>query len=87
MKIKNKEINNFTNTNLRTINGVKKTDGIITLKIKIFNIERETELFIIDNENFNHDSHFFCFTGKLYIKFVKYVDFIYIIVGMRKTGL
>ena len=28
---------------------------MITIKIKIFDIEEETDLFVIDRENFDHD--------------------------------
>lgn len=41
--------------NLRTINGEKRTKGMVTLKIKIYNIERIMDIFVVDNENFNYD--------------------------------
>lgn len=41
--------------NLKTINGEKKTKGIVTLKLKIYNIERNMDIFVIDNENFHYD--------------------------------
>gem|GEM_PF-1416539 len=41
--------------NLKTINGVMKTKGRITLKVKIYNVEKEMNVFIVDNENFNYD--------------------------------
>jgi len=41
--------------NLRTINGVHKSDGMITLKVKILNIEKNIDVFIIDKKNFKHD--------------------------------
>jgi len=41
--------------NLKTINGVMKTKGRITLKVKIYNVEKEMNIFIVDNENFNYD--------------------------------
>lgn len=41
--------------NLKTINGEKKTKGMVTLKIKMYNIERIMDIFVIDNENFNYD--------------------------------
>lgn len=41
--------------NLKTINGEKKTKGMVTLKIKIYNIEKMMDIFVVDNENFNHD--------------------------------
>lgn len=40
---------------LRTINGVYKTDGLITLKARILNAEEYINVFIIDNENFKYD--------------------------------
>lgn len=43
------------NINLKTINGVKKTKGIVTLKIKIYNIEKNIDVFVIDEENFDYD--------------------------------
>lgn len=45
--------NNRQIVNLKTINGEKKTKGMVTLKIKIYNIEKIMDIFIIDNENFN----------------------------------
>lgn len=47
--------NNIQIVNLKTINGEKKTKGIVTLKIKIYNIEKIMDIFVIDNENFNYD--------------------------------
>lgn len=40
-------------SNLRTINGVYKADGMI--KIKIFNIEKYVNVFLINNENFKYN--------------------------------
>lgn len=37
-------------TYIKTINGVKKTDGLITIKIKIFDIEEEVDVYIIEDE-------------------------------------
>lgn len=48
-------MNNNNNPNLKTINGVKKTTGIVTLKIKIFKLEYNMNVFVIDNENFDYD--------------------------------
>ena len=48
-------MDNFETVNLKTINGAKKTKGMITLKIKIYNIEKEMNVFVIDNENFNYE--------------------------------
>jgi len=37
---------------IKTVNGVKKTDGLVTIKIKIFDIEDEVDVFIINREDF-----------------------------------
>lgn len=55
LKINNKELSSSNNTNLKTINGVKKAKGMITLDITIFNVEEKMNVFVIDNENFNYD--------------------------------
>lgn len=55
LKIKNNNNGISGNTNLRTINGVKKATGRINLNIKIFNIEKKISVFVIDEENFNYD--------------------------------
>ena len=39
---------------LRTANGVKKTQGMITIKIKIFDIEEETDVHIVETEDFEN---------------------------------
>lgn len=41
--------------NLKTINGEKKTKGMVTLKIRILNIEKNMDVFVVDSENFNYD--------------------------------
>ena len=38
---------------MKTVNGVKKTVGLITIKIKIFEIEEEMDLYIIKEEDFD----------------------------------
>lgn len=43
------------NDNLITINGVKKTVGLAKIKIKIFDIEEEAAIYIIDGEEFKYD--------------------------------
>lgn len=54
MKLKgNKSSTN--NANLITINGVTKTSGLTTIKIKIFNIEKKVDVYIIDKEDFKYD--------------------------------
>lgn len=50
-----KNIYNVNNTNLLTINGVKKTKGMINIKIKIFDIEENMDVYIIDEENFKNE--------------------------------
>lgn len=46
---------NDNNAGLKTINGVKKSVGIVTLKIKIFDIEELMNIFVIDENNFDYD--------------------------------
>lgn len=41
--------------NLITINGVKQTVGLTTIKMKIFDIEDEADVYIIDGEQFKYD--------------------------------
>lgn len=56
LKIKQKEnTNDIQTVNLKTINGDKKTRGMVTLKIKIYDIEKTMDIFVIDNENFHYD--------------------------------
>jgi len=55
LKIKKPKINNLTSVNLKTINGERKTSGMTKLKIKIFNIEKYMNVFIVDDENFEYD--------------------------------
>ena len=45
-------MNNF---NLKTINGVKKARGIVTLNAKIFNIGKQINAFVVDKSNFDDD--------------------------------
>lgn len=40
---------------LKTINGVKKSIGMVTLKLKIFDIENKVDVFVIDEENFDYN--------------------------------
>lgn len=47
--------NNYNQANLKTINGVKKSIGIVLLKIKIFDIEQYINVFVIDEQNFEYD--------------------------------
>lgn len=46
---------NEKKTNLRTINGVYKTNGLIKIKAKILNMEDYINVFIMDSENFKYD--------------------------------
>lgn len=55
LKKNRKKISNTGNTNLQTINGVKKADGLIMVKTKIFNIENMMDIFVINNRYFNYD--------------------------------
>lgn len=55
LKINNKESGILSNTNLKTINGVKKTNGMVTLNVKIFNIEKKVNVFVIEEKNFDYD--------------------------------
>ena len=40
---------------LTTINGVKKLDAIVTLKVKIFENEEDMDVFVVDKESFKYD--------------------------------
>lgn len=51
MKNNNKDKNKIQ---LKTISGVALTKGLTRIKLKIFNIEKEVDVFIVENENF-HD--------------------------------
>lgn len=53
LKTENKE--NVQNISLLTINGVKITKGMITIKIKILDIEKEIDVYIIDEDNFEYE--------------------------------
>lgn len=55
LKKNRRQISNTGNTNLKTINGVKKADGLITVKTKIFNIENMMDIFVINIRHFNYD--------------------------------
>lgn len=39
---------------MKRVNGVKKTDGLITTKITIFETEEEIDVHIIENEDFDN---------------------------------
>lgn len=55
LKLKDERIKDSENTNLKTINGVRKINGMVTLKVKILNIEKTINVFVIDKENFDYD--------------------------------
>jgi len=46
---------NWNEAELVTINGVKKTSGLTTLKIKIFEIEEKVEVYIVNGKSFKYD--------------------------------
>lgn len=54
LKLKRKG-NNLNEADLVTINGVQKTSGLTTLKIKILELEKKVDIYIIDEENFKYD--------------------------------
>lgn len=54
LKLKGKG-NSLNEADLVTINGVKKTSGLTTLKIKIFELEKNADVYIIDEPNFKYD--------------------------------
>lgn len=49
IKEKKKDVNKIY---LRTVNSVGTTKGLITIKIKIFGTEKEMDVYIIEEENF-----------------------------------
>lgn len=49
------EKNKIQKSNLKTINGVYQTNGLIKIKAKILNMEDYINVFIINNENFKYD--------------------------------
>lgn len=55
LRLKNDNPSESKSSNLKTINGVKRTDGLITITAKIFNIEDKLDVFIVDNKNFDYD--------------------------------
>lgn len=55
LKLNDKRTRNSKKSNLRTINGVKRTRGIVSLTAKIFNVEKEINVFVIDKETFDYD--------------------------------
>lgn len=55
IRLKEKGKDNLRSDNLITINGVKKTTGLTTIKIKILDIEENVDVHIIDGEEFKYD--------------------------------
>ena len=47
--IKDKDINKIQ---IKTANGVKRTNGLITIKVKIFNTEKSTDIHIVERDDF-----------------------------------
>lgn len=47
--------NSLNKADLVTINGVKKASGLTNLKIKIFEMEKNVDVFIIDEQDFKHE--------------------------------
>lgn len=47
--------NEESDTSLQTISGVKKAEGWITVKLKIFEIEKEMNIFVVNDKNFKYD--------------------------------
>lgn len=45
--------NDVNEISLRTISGVKKTSGLVTIRIKVFEIEEEMDVYIVENEDFD----------------------------------
>lgn len=55
VRLKEEQTENVNKHNLVTINGVKKTGGLATITLKIYDIEKETNVYIIDGEEFKYD--------------------------------
>ena len=49
------EDNSKFKTGLKTVNGVRKLNGMVRLKIKIFEIEEEVDVLVLENENYEHN--------------------------------
>lgn len=49
VKLRTEEKKDVKNTSLLTINGVKKTKGMINIKIKIFKTEENVDVYIVDD--------------------------------------
>lgn len=55
LRLKKEEKNEYSNTNLITINGVKRSKGLTTIKIRIFDIEKKIDVYIVDGKDFKYD--------------------------------
>lgn len=55
LNIKNQKLVNIWKTKFETINGAKRTKGMISVKIKIFDIEKIMNVFVIDGDNIQYD--------------------------------
>lgn len=55
LKLRNNKVHISNQDNLITINGVKKTNGLTTLKIKIFEIEKSVNVYVIEDKNFQYE--------------------------------
>lgn len=55
LRIVDRRTNEASDTGLKTINGVKKVNGLTTIRAKIFNIEKDIDVFVIDQRNFDYD--------------------------------
>lgn len=54
--MKNNPINKTENNiKLKTFNAARKTARMVALKIKIFDIEKNVNVFVADEENFNYN--------------------------------
>lgn len=55
LKFKTEKQSNKKSARLLTINGAQKTKGMVTLKIKIFDIEKIVDIFVVNKDNFKYD--------------------------------
>lgn len=55
LKLKKSEKKYDKNAKLVTINGVKRTKGLTNLKIKIMEIEKHMDVYIVDGKEFKYD--------------------------------
>lgn len=55
IRVKDNGRDDINNDDLITINGVKKTSGLTKIKIKIFDVEKITDVYIIDGAQFKYD--------------------------------